>query len=53
MIDDEQLNDSSAIMRAIEKRVGAKGAGSGWGGMSAAEKESEWLAWVDDLRASS
>ena len=48
MIDDEQLNDSSAIMRAIEKRVGAKGAGSGWGGMSAAEKESEWLAWVDD-----
>lgn len=48
MIDDEQLNDSSAIMREIEKRVGAKGAGSGWGGKSAAEKESEWLAWVDD-----
>lgn len=46
MIDDEQFNDSSHIMKTLDDKMGVKG----WmgKGKAAEDKEAKWAAWVDD-----
>mmetsp|Transcript_27554 Transcript_27554/g.67740 ORF Transcript_27554/g.67740 Transcript_27554/m.67740 type:complete len:332 (-) Transcript_27554:246-1241(-) len=48
VIDGEQFNDSSVIMRTVDERMAGKAGRGGGLSKAAREKEAKWAAWVDE-----